>query len=304
MQEDKNVPIDTSEESVEITLDENNKAIENAQPEKEEVQVAETEAEKPQVEDETEQYSAKVKARIDKLTKRLREAERREESALSYAQGVQKEAQDIKSKYETLDKNYIDEFGSRVENQLDLAKNKLKNAIAQRDVEAQIEANQEIARLTIDAERIKYSKQIQEQNKEKQASETNTQQQTNTYQPKPKADPRAVEWAEKNEWFGEDEVMTEAAKAIHKSLVLQEKIDPSTDLYYDQLDKRIREYFPQKFSDGGSPEATRVAQPVASATRSTKTSGRRTVKLSASQAAMAKRLGVTLEQYAKYVKEA
>jgi len=304
MQEDKNVPIETSEESVEITLDENNKAIENAQPEKEEVQVAETEAEKPKVEDETEQYSAKVKARIDKLTKRLREAERREESALSYAQGVQKEAQDIKSKYETLDKNYIDEFGSRVENQLDLAKNKLKNAIAQRDVEAQIEANQEIARLTIDAERIKYSKQIQEQNKEKQASETNTQQQTNTYQPKPKADPRAVEWAEKNEWFGEDEVMTEAAKAIHKSLVLQEKIDPSTDLYYDQLDKRIREYFPQKFSDGGSPEATRVAQPVASATRSTKTSGRRTVKLSASQAAMAKRLGVTLEQYAKYVKEA
>ncbi len=304
MQEDKNVPIETSEESVEITLDENNKAIENAQPEKEEVQVAEAESDKPKVEDETEQYSAKVKARIDKLTKRLREAERREESALSYAQGIQKEAQDIKSKYETLDKNYIDEFGSRVENQLDLAKNKLKNAIAQRDVEAQIEANQEIARLTIDAERIKYSKQIQEQNKEKQASETNTQQQTNTYQPKPKADPRAVEWAEKNEWFGEDEVMTEAAKAIHKSLVLQEKIDPSTDLYYDQLDKRIREYFPQKFSDGGSPEATRVAQPVASATRSTKTSGRRTVKLSASQAAMAKRLGVTLEQYAKYVKEA
>ena len=259
MQEDKNVPIETSEESVEITLDENNKAIENAQPEKEEVQVAETEAEKPKVEDETEQYSAKVKARIDKLTKRLREAERREESALSYAQGVQKEAQDIKSKYETLDKNYIDEFGSRVENQLDLAKNKLKNAIAQRDVEAQIEANQEIARLTIDAERIKYSKQIQEQNKEKQASETNNQQQTNntSYQPKPKADPRAVEWAEKNEWFGEDEVMTEAAKAIHKSLVLQEKIDPSTDLYYDQLDKRIREYFPQKFSDGGKSRSSK-----------------------------------------------
>jgi len=304
MQEDKNVPIETSEESVEITLDENNKAIENAQPEKEEVQVAETE--KPKVEDETEQYSAKVKARIDKLTKRLREAERREESALSYAQGVQKEAQDIKAKYETLDKNYIDEFGSRVENQLDLAKNKLKNAIAQRDVEAQIEANQEIARLTIDAERIKYSKQIQEQNKEKQASETNTQQQTNdtTYQPKPKADPRAVEWAAKNEWFGEDLAMTTSAFAFHRQLVLQEKIDPSTDLYYDQLDKRIREYCPQKFSDGGSPEATRVAQPVASATRSTKTSGRRTVKLSASQAAMAKRLGVTLEQYAKYVKEA
>jgi len=301
MQDDKNMPINTSEESLEITLDENDKSIE--QPDKDEVQVAETEVEKPKVEDETEQYSTKVKARIDKLTKRLREAERREESAVSYAQGVQKEAQDIKSKYETLDKNYIDEFGSRVANQIDLAKNKLKNAIAQRDVEAQIEANQEIARLTIDSERIKYSKQIQEQKESKEASSNNNQQQTN-YIPKAKADPKAVEWAEKNDWFGEDEVMTEAAKAIHKSLVLQEKIDPSTDLYYDQLNKRIREYFPQKFNDGGSPEATKVAQPVASATRTTKTSGRRTVKLSASQAAMAKRLGVTLEQYAKYVKEA
>jgi hypothetical protein len=301
MQDDKNMPINTSEESLEITLDENDKSIE--QPDKDEVQVAETEVEKPKVEDETEQYSTKVKARIDKLTKRLREAERREESAVSYAQGVQKEAQDIKSKYETLDKNYIDEFGSRVANQIDLAKNKLKNAIAQRDVEAQIEANQEIARLTIDSERIKYSKQIQEQKESKEASSNNNQQQTN-YIPKAKADPKAVEWAEKNDWFGEDEVMTEAAKAIHKNLVLEEKIDPSTDLYYDQLNKKIREYFPQKFNDGGSPEATKVAQPVASATRTTKTSGRRTVKLSASQAAMAKRLGVTLEQYAKYVKEA
>ena len=98
--------------------------------------------------------------------------------------------------------------------------------------------------------------------------------------------------------------MTEAAKAIHKNLVLQEKIDPSTDLYYDKLDEKIREYFPQKFNQGGSPEVAKVAQPVASATRTNKASGRRTVKLSPSQAAMAKRLGVTLEQYAKYVKEA
>ena len=302
MLEDKTVPNEnTTEESVEVTLDENNKAIDTSQPEE---QVEVSQEQKEQVQEETEQYSAKVKARIDKLTKRLREAERREESALAYAQGVQKEAQDIKSKYETLDKNYIDEFGSRVENQLDLAKNKLKNAIAQRDVEAQIEANQEIARLTIDAERIKYSKQIQEQQKSKETVDNQAQTTQQTYQPKPKADPKAVEWAEKNDWFGEDEVMTEAAKAIHKNLVLQEKIDPTTDLYYDELDKRIREYFPHKFNNGGSPEATRVAQPVASATRSTKTSGRRTVKLSPSQAAMAKRLGVTLEQYAKYVKEA
>lgn len=302
MLEDKTVPNEnTSEESVEVTLEENNQAVESTQPEQ---QVEVSQEQKEQVQEETEQYSAKVKARIDKLTKRLREAERREESALAYAQGIQKEASEIKSKYETLDKNYIDEFGTRVENQLDLAKNKLKNAISQRDVEAQIEANQEIARLTIDAERIKYSKQIQEQQKSKETVVNQDQTTQQTYQPKPKADPKAVEWAEKNDWFGEDEVMTEAAKAIHKNLVLQEKIDPTTDIYYDELDKRIREYFPQKFNNGGSPEATKFAQPVASATRSTKTSGRRTVKLSPSQAAMAKRLGVTLEQYAKYVKEA
>jgi len=300
MQEDKTVPIDTSGESIEVTLEEQqqNKIIPNERIEVQE----ESSLSENRNEDETEQYSAAVKKRIDKLTKRLREAERREESALAYAQGIQKEANDIKSKYETLDKNYIDEFGSRVENQLDLAKNKLKNAIAQRDVEAQIEANQEIARLTIDAERIKYSKQIQEQNKnnqQNQANEYNQQQ----YQPKPKPEPKAVEWAEKNEWFGEDEVMTEAARAIHKNLVIQEKIDPSSQLYYDELDKRIREYFPHKFNEV-SPEVTKVAQPVASATRTNKMSGRRTVKLSPSQVAMARKLGVTLEQYAKYVKEA
>ena len=234
----------------------------------------------------------------------MREAERREESALQYAQGVQKEANEIKSKYETLDKNYIDEFGSRVNNQLDLAKNKLKNAIATRNVDQQIEANEEIARLTIDAERLKYSKQIQEQKKPEENVQNQVETQVNQQVPKPKADPKAVEWAEKNDWFGEDPVMTEAAKAIHKNLVLQEKIDPSTDLYYDKLDEKIREYFPQKFNQGGSPEVAKVAQPVASATRTNKASGRRTVKLSPSQAAMAKRLGVTLEQYAKYVKEA
>jgi Txe/YoeB family toxin of Txe-Axe toxin-antitoxin module len=302
MQEQETMPNDT----VEVTVDETNKAIQTSEQEPS-VEVTETpsvEESKPKVDDETVEYSASVKKRIDKLTKRLREAERREESALQYAQGVQKEANDIKSKYETLDKNYIDEFGSRVNNQLDLAKNKLKNAIATRNVDQQIEANEEIARLTIDAERLKYSKQIQEQKKPEENVQNQVQTQVNQQVPKPKADPKAVEWAEKNDWFGEDPVMTEAAKAIHKNLVLQEKIDPSTDLYYDKLDEKIREYFPQKFNQGGSPEVAKVAQPVASATRTNKASGRRTVKLSPSQAAMAKRLGVTLEQYAKYVKEA
>jgi len=303
MQEEKTVPIDTSGESLDVTLEEENtKKVEpeNTETPTVEVQEAqETVEETKTVDDETKEYSASVKKRIDKLTKRLREAERREEAAISYAQGVQKESREIKQKYETLDKNYIDEFGSRVENQLDLAKNKLKNAIANRDVEGQIEANQEIAKLTIDAERIKYSKQIQENDAKSEDKKTEEK----PYEPKPKADPKAVEWAEKNTWFGEDEVMTEAARAIHKNLVLTERVDPKSDLYYDQLDKRLREYFPNKFSQGGSTETTKVAQPVASATRTQK-QGRRIVRLSPSQVAMAKKLGVTPEQYAKHVKEA
>ena len=303
MQEEKTVPIDTSGESLDVTLEEENtKKVEPENTETPTVEVQEpqeTVEETKTVDDETKEYSASVKKRIDKLTKRLREAERREEAAISYAQGVQKESREIKQKYETLDKNYIDEFGSRVENQLDLAKNKLKNAIANRDVEGQIEANQEIAKLTIDAERIKYSKQIQENDAKSEDKKTEEK----PYEPKPKADPKAVEWAEKNTWFGEDEVMTEAARAIHKNLVLTERVDPKSDLYYDQLDKRLREYFPNKFSQGGSTETTKVAQPVASATRTQK-QGRRIVRLSPSQVAMAKKLGVTPEQYAKHVKEA
>ena len=303
MLEEKTVPIDTSGESLDVTLEEENtKKVEpeNTETPTVEVQEAqETVEETKTVDDETKEYSASVKKRIDKLTKRLREAERREEAAISYAQGVQKESREIKQKYETLDKNYIDEFGSRVENQLDLAKNKLKNAIANRDEEGQIEANQEIAKLTIDSERIKYSKQIQENDAKSEDKKTEEK----PYEPKPKADPKAVEWAEKNTWFGEDEVMTEAARAIHKNLVLTERVDPKSDLYYDQLDKRLREYFPNKFSQGGSTETTKVAQPVASATRTQK-QGRRIVRLSPSQVAMAKKLGVTPEQYAKNVKEA
>ena len=303
MLEEKTVPIDTSGESLDVTLEEENtKKVEpeNTETPTIEVQEAqETVEETKTVDDETKEYSASVKKRIDKLTKRLREAERREEAAISYAQGVQKESREIKQKYETLDKNYIDEFGSRVENQLDLAKNKLKNAIANRDVEGQIEANQDIAKLTIDSERIKYSKQIQENDAKSEDKKTEEK----PYEPKPKADPKAVEWAEKNTWFGEDEVMTEAARAIHKNLVLTERVDPKSDLYYDQLDKRLREYFPNKFSQGGSTETTKVAQPVASATRTQK-QGRRIVRLSPSQVAMAKKLGVTPEQYAKHVKEA
>lgn len=288
-------------QEIEVTVGEEKQEGQIREVAQEQTQQENTEQQNSVSEDsEKEEYSFAVKKRIDKLTKRLREAERREEAALQYAQGVKKDAESIKQKYDTLDKNYIDEFGSRVDNQLDLAKNKLKNAIANRDVDSQIEANQEIARLTIDAERLKYSKAAQE---EQQKTEETQPVSANTAPQVPrKPDPKAVEWAERNQWFGEDEVMTETAKAIHRRLVTEKSIDPSTDMYYDQLDKELREYFPHKF--GEKTETTKVAQPVASATRTNKTSGRRTVKLSSSQVAMAKRLGVPIEEYAKYVKGA
>lgn len=251
-------------------------------------------------EDEIENYSAKVKARIDKLTKRLREAERREQAAYEYAKGVQQEKDKIAGAYQKLDKNYIDDLSKSVDDRLVSAKEKLKSAITNRDVDGQIAANELIAKLTIDRERIAFSRQQQEETsqEEPKKAENSVQQPS---QPKP--DPQAVAWARRNEWYGEDEVMTESAKAIHRELI-RNGIDPSSEEYYSSIDKKIREYFPHKFKEE-NVEETRPIQPVASTTRNTTNkAGRKVVRLTPSQVAMAKRLGVPINEYAKYVKEA
>lgn len=301
---DKMVPIDTSGDSVEVELKEEQKEQKvdapDIQVEQEQQPPAkETTSEK---EEELEEYSAGVKRRIDKLTRKMREAERREQAALDYAKN-------IKSKFDSLEQtNFIQSETSLADrekalaSQKEFAKRALEAAINAQDVEKQVAAQQEIGRLTIEDERLKVSKakiaqrKTEQESKEKEVpieEEVYGQQTQNTAPP----DPKAQEWAEKNTWFGTDGPMTYTAYDIHKNL-MAEGFDAKSDEYYTEIDRRIRKEFPHKFEDQNRPR-----QKVASAVRTTST-GRRTVKLTPSQVAIAKKLGVPLEEYAKHVKEA
>tara|TARA_R100000152_G_C6746143_1_gene169732 strand:- start:14 stop:988 length:975 start_codon:yes stop_codon:yes gene_type:complete len=315
---EKLVPIDTSGNAVDVTLKEDKKEDVVATTEeeapvvevKEEKVVEEVVEEKPTVkeskEEELEEYSAGVKKRIDKLTKKMREAERREQAAIDYAKQVKEENDKMKSTNVVQTDAMLVEREKALVNQKEFAKRALEAAMTAQDVEKQVAAQQEIARLTIEDERLKVSKakalqrknQLETQPKEDinqaiAASDGGSTQ-------KSPADPKAVEWAQKNEWFGTDNPMTYTAYDIHNQLV-QEGIDPRDDEYYNEIDKRIRKEFPHKFNDGG--EVNKPKQKVASVVRKS-ASGRRTVRLTPSQVAIAKKLGVPLEEYAKHVKEA
>ena len=250
-------------------------------------------------------YSDSVQKRIDKLTKRMREAERREEAALSYAEGLKKKYSDVKSKYDEIDENYIKQFDARIDSERDTVKAKLKQAIEMQDSEAIISANEELARLTVEKERAKLTIADRERRK-KTMSETEVeapktqQNQVNTQQEQPVATPKAREWARNNDWFGQDQFMTNTAFQIHENLV-SEGFDVDSDEYYNEIDKQIREVYPHKFVESETQEQRKPVQTVATASRGK--SGRRSVKLTKSQVAIAKKLGVPLEEYAKYVKE-
>ena len=252
--------------------------------------------------DEREEYSEGVKKRIDRLTYKIRESERREKEAVSYAQQVQGERDNLQSKFDKLDDGYVSEFTGRVKSQLESAKIQLKDAMTKGDVDAQVAANQSLARLAIEEERIKAT---EDQRKKYEESLKNAgqigEQPVQSRQPTPKPDPKAEAWAEKNEWFGKDEAMTYASFGIHKRLVEEDGFNPTSDEYYEEIDKRIRKEFPHKF-DGGEKAGSKPVQTVASASRTSGT-GRKTVRLTPSQVAIAKKLGVPLEEYAKYVKE-
>jgi len=317
---EKLVPIDTSGNAVDVTLKEDKKDDVVATTEgeapvvevKEEKTVTEVVEEKPQVEvtetkeEELEEYSAGVKKRIDKLTRKMREAERREQAAVDYAKQVKDENDKIKSSSVVQNDSMLVEREKALANQKEFAKRAMEAAVHAQDVEKQVAAQQEIARLTIEDERLKVSKAKALQRKaeiEKAPVEDINQaidKQPQTQQPKQQADPKAVAWAEKNEWFGNDNAMTYTAYDIHTQL-MKEGIDARDDEYYTEIDKRIRKEFPHKFNDGG--EVSRPKQKVASVVRKSST-GRRTVRLTPSQVAIAKKLGVPLEEYAKHVKEA
>jgi hypothetical protein len=296
------VELDTSGKSVDVEL----KPTKKEETETEVVEEKDTTEEtKETKKDEREEYSEGVKKRIDKLTYKIREAERREKEALSFAQQVKQEKDELQGKFDKLDDGYVNEFTGRVKSEIESAKIALKNAMAAGDVDAQVAANQAIARLAIEEERIKAT---EDQRKKYEESLKNTGQigdqpvQNNVTAPT-RPDPKAEAWAEKNEWFGKDEAMTYASFGIHKKLVEEEGYDPTSDDYYDEIDNRLRKEFPHKFKDGGEvQEGKQPVQTVASANRTTR-SGRKTVRLTPSQVAIAKKLGVPLEEYAKYVKE-
>ena len=245
--------------------------------------------------DEHQQYTAGVQKRIDRLTKKMREAERQREEALSYAKSIQSESETLKQRVESLDKGYMTEYGSRLTIEEKQVEDELRAAIDRADTEGTVTAQRKLSQLAVAKDRYETAKQQQE----RQAA---YQQQAPQPAPQQRPDPKAESWASKNDWFGADEAMTFAAFGIHKRLVEDEGFDPKSDEYYSELDDRIRTEFPHKFS--GSP-SKRPVQNVAGSSRSTtgSKSGRNTrKKLTPSQVAIAKKLGVPLEEYAKYVK--
>ena len=246
-------------------------------------------------EDELKEYSEGVQKRIAKLTRKMREAERQKEEAIAFAEATNKQKSELEGRLSKLDKSYTSEFETRVKTNMTAARQALKTAIESQDVEGQIAAQEQIANLTMDAARLSAMKAAEEA-KPKEVNVTPQQ----TRQPA-QSDPKAEEWAAKNPWFGNDSAMTYTAFDLHKKLVEEEGFDPKSDEYYAEVDKRIRLEFPHKFDkvEDNTTERAKPAQNVASARRSASTKGRKTVKLTPSQVAIAKRLGVPLEEYAK-----
>ena len=308
--------IDVGEEDqkeTEINLDDKGEPEKIEQPVEEKIEVEEvsetpedktfenereTKLEKKEEKDELKEYSEGVQKRIAKLTRKMREAERQKEEAIAFAEANKKRAEEVESKLSKLDKTYVSEFESRVKTNLAAAKLALKTAIDSQDVDAQVAAQEQIANLTVDAARLNAMK-VAEVEKPKEVNVTPQRKEAT-----PQSDPKAEMWATKNPWFGNDTAMTYTAFDLHKKLVEQEGYDPKSDEYYEEIDKRIRVEFPHKFDkvEDTTTERVKPTQNVASAKRSASTGRRKTVKLTPSQVAIAKRLGVPLEDYAKQLK--
>ena len=251
--------------------------------------------------DQFEQAESATQSRINRLTKKMREAERRENEALSYAKQVQAEANSLKQRMSSLDNSYVNEYTTRVETQLAQTEKEMARAMELGDTQAAVEAQRKLTALSIENDRASQAKMQQERQRETAAQPQQQQAQPQQQQQQMRRpDRKAEDWAEKNDWFGQDEAMTFAAFGIHKKLVEEEGFDPQSDDYYSELDQRISE----KFRTPANNTSRRPAQTVAGVSRST--SGRSTgrkVRLTPSQVAIAKKLGVPLSEYAKYVKD-
>ena len=290
-------------EEVEVIEAEPELEAEAPKAEAEPQEEAEAEAPRNDNEDELAQYSESVQRRIRTLTGKYREEERQRQAAVEYAEAVKKQNEDLKSKLDNLDKSCQGEFGSRVESQIESAKQAYQKAYDDGDAEAMFEAQKNLSKLALDQARLEESKSKREAAAETVAAQPQQPQRQPQPQQQAAPDPKAESWATKNEWFGQDQTMTYAAFGLHRQLIEDEGFDPSSDEYYNELDRRIRTEFPHKFKEKVRDTGPRVASAESTASKSSSPKKRRTVKLTPSQIAIAKRLNVPLEEYAKYVKE-
>ena len=307
-EEKKTVDIDTSGPGANIDIEEtkDESVVETEAPKQEtETTEQETVKEETKSDSELEDYSKGVQARIAKLTRKMREAERREQAAVEYAKAVEQKRQTLEKKFEKTDSDYIKKFETTISSGLEAAQKELAAAIESGDANAQVEANKRIATLAFENAKLEAAKEGRQTTAQaekpvqnlSQGGDVNIPQKDDPINP----DPRAEAWAAKNSWFGTDRAMTYTAFEIHKDLTEKEGFDPSSDEYYAEVDKRIRVDFPHKFGTSETKQTAAPVQTVASANRSVKP-GRKTVKLTSSQVAIAKKLGMPLEEYAKQLK--
>jgi len=300
---EKPVDLDTSGPEVDVTLEETKEeAVVDTAPETTTQEVVTEKKETEKKEDETlEDYSKGVQARIAKLTRKMREAERREAAALQYADSLEKKRKLDQEKFNKVDSEYNDKFAESVKSGMEMAQQQLASAIEAGDAAKQVEANKRIAELAFEDAKLKQRKTKPVQQETPVKLSDGGQLPIETPQQMPQADPMAEDWAAKNRWFGTDRAMTFTAFEIHKDLVDKEGYDPKSPEYYEEIDKRIRVDFGHKFDNNDTKATTKPVQSVASANRSVKT-GRKQVRLTSSQVAIAKKLGVPLEEYAKQLK--
>jgi len=313
-EEKKTVDIDTSGPGADIEVaEEKDESVVETEAPKEEAAPTEQEPVKEETKEETkepvkedeklEDYSKGVQSRIAKLTRKMREAERREKAALEYAKAVEAKRAQTESNFTKVNEDYVKQYENRVTSGMESAQKELATAIESGDAVAQVEAQKKVAALSIDSARLNVLKE----NKEKQVEtpranlSDGNKLPEQTPQQLPDPDPQAESWASKNSWFGQDRAMTFTAFEIHKDLVEREGYDPKSNEYYAEVDKRIRVDFPHKFGNTDNTTSQKPTQNVASANRVSK-SGRKTVRLTSSQVAIAKKLGVPLEDYAKQLK--
>jgi len=307
-EEKKTVDIDTSGPETEVNVpEEKDESVIDTAPkeettptEQETVKEETVETEKKEDDSKLEEYSKGVQSRIAKLTRKMREAERREAAAVEYASSLEQKRKLDAQRFQKVDSEFSEKLKANVESAMESAQNELKMAIESQDANAQVTANKKIAALALENANLQMKKTPVEQDVPVQLSDGGRLPER-TPRSLPDSDPQAESWASKNTWFGTDRAMTFTAFEIHKDLVDKEGFDPKSDEYYTEIDKRIRVDFPNKFGNTENQATTKPVQSVASANRSVKP-GRKTVRLTSSQVAIAKKLGVPLEEYAKQLK--